>query len=652
MSTSKRRENIVSVNVPQREIDAASSCCDSNMIMCSLVSQSGVSLFIHDFNGNIIQVNQHACDSLGYSREELIKMNIADIELDFDLESAQREWSKICTKFRYTLYGTQRRKDGTTFPVEVILNSSEWGDEKLFLCIVNDLSERLEAETLLKASEERYRTLIENMNEGVLMTDNEDVILFANKRICEIYGYSQDELIGKIGYKILEHPDSAQIVASKKDFRLDGLSDSYEVIGVKKSGELINIAINGAPIRNNSGEVTGTVGIIRDITREREIIKDLISAKERAEQSDKLKSAFINNISHEIRTPMIGILGFGQFLTDPTLSESERIKYFNNVQASSQRLIQTVNDYMDIAMIVSGTVEINPQKLFIKTLVDKLAERCHSECRDKGLDFELVLPVNTSTDIIFSDEELLSKAIQKLIDNALKFTKKGKITFGYETNFGEVSFFVKDTGVGIAKDKLDAIFEVFTQEDTTITRGFEGSGLGLAIAKGLSLILNGTISVSSAKEGGSVFSVSIPYNGANLAIQSKLPLQEKDKNPERPLVLVAEDDETNSAYLEVVLKKAGCNTVRAENGREAVDICRKNPDISLVLMDIKMPVFSGLDATREIRKFRPVLPIVATSSFAQPGDEFHIMSAGCTEYFPKPVKPETLYRLVLKYTRK
>jgi hypothetical protein len=652
MSSSKGNRKVGPFNIPNRKIDPSASCCESNMILCSLVSQSGVSLFIHDFDGKIIQVNQNACDSLGYSQEELLKMNIIDIELDFDLEKAQKEWSKISSDFRHTLNGTQKRKDGTTFPVEVILNCSEKSGEKLFLGIVHDMSERIETENRLKASEERYRTLIETMNEGVLMTDNEDVILFANKRIGEIYGYSPDELIGEIGYEVLEHPDSAQIVASKKDARLDGLSDSYEVIGVKKSGELINIAINGAPIRNNSGEVTGTVGIIRDITREKEIIDDLIAAKERAEQSDKLKSAFINNISHEIRTPMIGILGFGQFLTDPSLTEQERIDYFNNVQASSQRLIQTVNDYMDIAMIVSGTVEVNFKNFFIKPLVDKLAERCLAECRDIGLDFELALPNNPCTDTIYSDEVLLSKAIQKLIDNALKFTKKGKITFGYEFNSGEVSFFIKDTGVGIAKEKLDAIFEVFTQEDTTITRGFEGSGLGLAISKGLTMLLNGKISVSSGKDSGSVFSVSIPTKSDTPLDKCKLPLRENDKNTNRPLVLVAEDDETNSAYLEVVLKRAGCNTVRAVNGQEAVDICRSNPDISLVIMDIKMPVFSGLDATREIREFRPVLPIVATSSFAQPGDEFHIMSSGCTEYLPKPVKPETLYRLVLKYTRK
>jgi CheY-like chemotaxis protein len=162
--------------------------------------------------------------------------------------------------------------------------------------------------------------------------------------------------------------------------------------------------------------------------------------------------------------------------------------------------------------------------------------------------------------------------------------------------------------------------------------------------------------MSTSKRRENVVSVNVPKRKIDAASSccdsNKEGAVQNDKNPERPLVLVAEDDETNSAYMEVVLKKAGCNTVRAENGREAVDICRKNPDISLVLMDIKMPVFSGLDATREIRKFRPVLPIVATSSFAQPGDEFHIMSAGCTEYFPKPVKPETLYRLVLKYIRK
>ncbi len=653
MEVSKGNKHGANVNRSESKVDIETSCYDSHALFYSLVNESGQSLFIHDFQGGIIEVNKFACESLGYSREELLRMSITDIELDFDLEKAQREWSKIEPGSRFTLHGHQRRKDGSVFPVEVRLNYSLWRGEKLFLGLVNDITERLESERLLKAGEERYRTLLETMNEGVLMTDNEDVILYVNRRICEIYGYTQEELIGKIGYEILEHPESATIVASKKEMRLDGLSDTYEVIGVKSDGKLINIAINGAPIRNSSGEVTGTVGIIQDITEKKAILENLIAAKERAEQSDKLKSAFINNISHEIRTPMIGILGFGQFLTDPSLSESERVQYYNNVQASSQRLIQTVNDYMDIAMVVSGTVEVNRKNFAIEPLIERLSERYYTECREKGLVFELVLPGNKSSRIIFSDEELLSKTLQKLLDNALKFTKKGRISFGYEINQNELSFFIKDTGVGIAKEKLDVIFDLFTQEDTKITRGFEGSGLGLAISKGLALLLDGKISVTSTKGIGSVFTVSIPSSIENLTIQNKSPLKkERGELEGKPLVLIAEDDETNFTYMDVVLKKAGCSVVRAVNGKEAIDFCLNKNNISFVIMDIMMPVMSGLDATKEIRKRCPYLPIIATTSFAQTGDEFHIIEAGCTEYISKPIKPEALYRLVLKYIRK
>lgn len=379
-------------------------------------------------------------------------------------------------------------------------------------------------------------------------------------------------------------------------------------------------------------------------------LQDLMLAKEKAVESDKLKTAFIQNISHEIRTPLNGILGFGRLWAESDLSPEEKSRYFRTVERSSSRLMATVNDYIDMAMLVSGTMKTGFANHRLTELFRELLPGLKTVCGQSGLDFTTEFPPGFDGIMLYTDAELLLKILRELSDNAIKFTQKGGITLGCHIGEDHLAFFMRDTGQGIATDKIENIFEMFIQEELAITRGHEGSGLGLTICRGLVSLLGGRIWAESVKGKGSTFYFTIPYHGT---------LAERDQPGEdavpagpsaKPLILIAEDDQSNSEYMEVVISKTGCGYLCARDGAEAVNLCRNHPEITFVMMDIKMPVMNGLEATRQIREFRPGLPIVALTAYAQTGDEQKILAAGCNEYYPKPVQPDILKRLIKKYT--
>ncbi|MDP2235254.1 MAG: PAS domain S-box protein [Bacteroidales bacterium] len=381
--------------------------------------------------------------------------------------------------------------------------------------------------------------------------------------------------------------------------------------------------------------------------KKRSIIEQkLIKAKEKAEESDKLKTAFINNISHEIRTPLNAILGFGGFMAEMELSQEEKKEMLAHVNHSSNRLMNTVTDYMDIAMIVSGTMRVYKKDFQLQAFLEEVIEKTQHLCADKDIVLEIeTLPAAFDL-IINSDREIIRKIMDKLLDNAIKFTHQGKISFGYRMLPGFVELFVQDTGKGIGQHKLEMIFEIFAQEDSSMTRGHEGSGLGLSIADGLVKLLGGTMSVTSEKGKGSIFTFTVPY-GETVVAEKPVALDDKnDIVSGKPLVLIAEDDELSCKLIAKLLKQAGCDYLQARNGLEAVELCKQHPAITLVLMDIKMPVMNGLEATKLIREFHPKLPIIAITAHAQTGDEPRFLAAGCNGYISKPFGKDKLFKLL------
>ncbi len=463
--------------------------------------------------------------------------------------------------------------------------------------------------------------------------ENPNAFKLTFKEVIERYPESDREQVLKAFNEAL---------AAKSDFSI-----VHRIL--TKSGEIRFVQQNAKVVLNDDGNPMRFIGSVIDITERKQAEDELLKAKEKAEESDNLKTAFINNISHEIRTPLNGILGFGEFLSVSDHAPEAKMAMLAFVQNSSNRLMNTMTDYMDMAMIVSETMEVHKKEFLLQTLFEEVIEKTRQLCTVKGISFEAVSQPEYADFTINSDPELISKILNILFDNALKFTEKGIIKCDYKVNNGFLEFFVRDTGKGIEHNKLEMIFSMFTQEDTSLTRGYEGSGLGLSIARGLVTLLGGSISVTSEKGKGSTFTFTIPFRKFEVA-EKPVPVDQVNVTASSiPLILIAEDDESNYQYMEFVLKMFGCDILLAKDGAEAVALCRQRPEITLVLMDIKMPVMNGLEATKLIREFRSDLPIIVTTAYAQTGDEPRFLAAGCTGYLAKPIRKEKLFKLLEKY---
>jgi signal transduction histidine kinase len=371
---------------------------------------------------------------------------------------------------------------------------------------------------------------------------------------------------------------------------------------------------------------------------------ELQAAKEKAEASDRLKSSFINNISHEIRTPLNGILGFTEILADPDLSPDEREQYFAMLNSSSDRLINTITNFLDISLLATSNQKIYKKEIRLTNLMIENTNRFKEACQEKNLLLSLQTPSMDDDLIINTDGELLGKIFNHLIDNAVKFTQQGSITVGYEMKDGELQFFVKDSGIGIYDENRKKIFGYFVQENSANTRGYEGSGLGLTIAKGFIELLDGKIWVVSEKGKGSTFYFSLPMEDsiASHSLQSKN--NNLKTNLEIQTILVAEDDEFNFIYINILLKHDLFKILHAQNGVEAVEFCQTHPEIVLVLMDLKMPVMDGFEATRQIKLLRNNLPVIAVTAYSGTEDQQRALEAGCDDLITKPLKKDFLYK--------
>jgi len=532
----------------------------------------------------------------------------------------------------------------------IVPELNEDGRVDSILIVARDISEHKLAEIALKKSEERLRDIIFSTADWVWEVDEQGRYTYSSQRDIDLFDVAPDEIIGKTPFDFMPAEEAKRIAAIFSDIVSNKLPiKDLENWNIGKDGNPVCLLTNGLPILDYEGKLMGYRGVDKNITERKHAEQELITAKEKAEVSDRLKTAFINNISHEIRTPLNGILGFGQFLADSELTIEERSEYYALLRQSSNRLTNTVSDYIDMARIVSGTMEVHQKNFLLQPLFKEIIENTKLLCAEKKIGFEAVIPTEPANITLFSDGEFIRRTVNILLDNALKFTMEGSINCGYVITLGYLECFVQDTGVGIAPDKIEIIFDMFSQEDASTTRGYDGSGLGLTIAKGLVKLLGGTIQVVSEKGKGSIFTFTVPYK---VPAQSETPSITKTRESNdirKQLVLIAEDEESNYMYMQVVMKMIGCKHIHAVNGAEAVEMCKQNKEITLVLMDIKMPVMNGLEATQLIHEFRPELPIIATTAYAQTGDEHRFLEAGCDGFLPKPVKKDTLTALLQKY---
>ena len=389
---------------------------------------------------------------------------------------------------------------------------------------------------------------------------------------------------------------------------------------------------------------------MHDITDRRNAIEALKLAKDKAEASDKLKTSFLNNISHEVRTPLNGILGFAEIMSQPYLSENDRKESLAMLFESSDRLLNTITNYMDISLITSGAISLYKKDFSPDQLLREIFSKNKMLCSMKNLDLSLNISEQAEKISVCSDPDILRKIVSQLLNNAIKFTEKGSIDYGYSIHTHELEFFVKDTGIGIGKESLKKVFEHFIKEDRGPLKMTEGSGLGLSISKGLIELLGGKIWVESEKGKGSAFYFTLPVEKiSNSNIKSPNTDTQEIKSKSNS-ILVAEDDEINFFYLKSLLaQNTKSEIIHASNGKEAIEKFLQNPDIGLILMDIKMPVMDGLEATRQIKAINPNIPVIAITAYAMAGDEARIEDAGCDYYLTKPIKKKLLFEKMAEY---
>ncbi len=375
---------------------------------------------------------------------------------------------------------------------------------------------------------------------------------------------------------------------------------------------------------------------------------ELIIAKEKAEASDRLKAAFINNISHEIRTPLNGILGFGQMLAEYDLLPEEKEEYLEMMNRSSNRLINTITDYMDIALLNSGSLEVTKSDFDPAHLIHQVRDKFEGPCKSKGLTLTTLVPEIISNPIINADRSLIAKVLNHLVDNAVKFTSGGSVTLGFVLQDNSILFNVNDTGVGIDEKNNDQIFHHFMQEDSTTTRGHEGSGLGLTIAKGISDLLGGKMWFTSEKNKGTSFYFSLPGVALPIGGQELINTDRLDDHRSHTL-LVVEDDDINYKYLNILLKHPNIHLIHVKNGTDAIECCRCQPEIDMVLMDLKIGEVDGFEATRQIKAYRKDLPVIAVTAYSGIKEKEYAQQSGCNAFLIKPVKRELLYSKLSEY---
>lgn len=506
----------------------------------------------------------------------------------------------------------------------------------------------LEDITTSKLAEEKHRQSEANLTRtieespfGIRILSPEGTTLYANTTLLWIFGFKSLNDFNLIPVSKWYTPESYTAYLDREARRKNNeeIELDYEVSIVNRESEIKHLLIHRKQIIWN-GKLNEQV-IYQDITDKKQSEAELIRAKEKAEESDRLKSAFLANISHEIRTPMNGILGFVDLLKTPELSTENQQEFIEVIDQCAERLLVVIDDLIDISSIEAGDISLRVNDVNLNKLIVDLYWQFKPNFSSKNLSFSYCTGLPDEDCIVQTDRDRLNQILTNLIRNGLKFTDEGRVEFGYSAYDSTLLFFVKDTGIGISEEKKEIIFERFMQGSMSYNRDYEGAGLGLTISKAFVELFGGKIWLDSELNKGTTFWFDIPLNLSQPNKNSASP--ELIRLPNQNIqVLVAEDDRNSRHIIKRMLEKSVENIFFANNGQEAVDMVRLYPAINLVLMDLKMPVMDGYEATRQIKELRPELTIIAQSAFIFPEDKDKALAVGCSHFLAKPIRLETL----------
>ncbi len=635
---------------------------------------------------NIIDLNESALMMFGYEKpSDVIGARLID-QL-FKEDERKKLHESLTNGFQHPCEITGILNDGTTLPVEVLGRSIVYKGETHTVLAIRDLTERKRAQRALVDSEEKYRLIAENITDIIFKIDLDFNFTYISSSIFTTLGYTVEEAMNMSVREFFPRNDLGRltrIIALQKklffesDFRvLEPVS--FDARLIKKDGDRVWMHASAKIVPSTAGKPVEILGICRNIDElkkaqielrenEKRLIEQnieyerlndelidlnmkLIAAKEKAEESDKLKSSFLANMSHEIRTPMNSIIGFSKLCLRDQLEEDKRKLYAGYVIENGEQLLSIVNDILDLSKIEAGQIKIKPVVFCLNGLIDNLFLNCQQH-NTKGLLLLHKKGLPDSLCQVWGDKVRINQVLSNLLNNAMKFTAKGHIRMGYSLTDRYIQFSVEDTGIGIKPEHQTAIFERFRQADPETTRIYGGTGLGLAICKKLVEMMDGRIWLESEPGKGSVFSFTIPYVPAEkdfATTDNGAASDSQENRSSRPSVLIAEDEESNFIFLNEILKENKYNVLWARTGKDAVDIALSNMEIKLVLMDVKMPGMDGFTATRLIKEKRPRLPVVAQTAFAMISDRETALANGCDDYIAKPIDQELLLKILSRF---
>jgi len=512
---------------------------------------------------------------------------------------------------------------------------------------IMDNASRKQAEQTLRKSEERFHGIFNNLQDAFFQVDLSGNISLVNPAAVTIFGYhSAEEMVGKPAAML--YADIEDRTRLLNEMSENGSVADYLIVGKKQDGTTFWTSMN-VQFKYENGQISCTEGLVRDITEKKQMLNDLIKAKEKAEESDRLKSAFLANMSHEIRTPMNGILGFIELLKEPNLSGKDQKAYIQVIEESGDRMLNLMNNLIDISRIESGETKVQISSFNIKKQLDNVYKFFVHEANRKGLKLICNFKISPNNTVIESDMQKLDAILINLVKNAIKFTRQGTVEFGCTRQGNNFRFFVKDSGVGIDSGYQQIIFDRFRQANESLSRPYEGAGLGLSISRAFIDALGGKIWVESEVGKGSTFYFILP---ANIKEKDEYPVQrafETNKTKilkEEFTVLIVEDDDTSMDYLEIVAGTFCRKLLKARTGNEAVEIFYANQDVNLILMDIKLDGMDGFEATRQIRQFNKEVVIIAQTAYSMIGDKEKALEAGCNDYISKPINKDELMDLI------
>ncbi|HSV87166.1 MAG TPA: PAS domain S-box protein [Bacteroidales bacterium] len=514
---------------------------------------------------------------------------------------------------------------------------------------IEDITERKTAQEEIIRNRDRLLTFFEEDISADYISSPDGMLFLCNDTYLKLFGFSSKEEAYKTSVSELYKNKSHREIFLSELKKLGKVSN-YELDFVSRQGANIHAVINASGEFDYKGNLIQIRGYINDITVQKRIMEQLILAKEKAEESNKLKTAFLANMSHEIRTPMNGILGFSDLLKEPDLTDSEKQIFIDIIRKSGQRLLKTVNDLIDVSKVEAGIMDLELSTVNINDQLVELYNFFKPEIERKRLEISYFAPLPNDQANIVTDNLKFHAVLSNLLQNAVKFTQKGYVQIGYERTSETLTFYVKDSGVGIPLHRQQAIFERFVQADSENRQAYQGAGLGLAIAKSYVEMMGGAIWVESKPGKGSTFYFNLPVKGVPLPnIAQKKSSRKKRSNFDLKLkVLIADDDSATVSLLERTLKPMAKEILSASNGKETVELALENPDVDLILMDISMPEMNGYEATRYIREFNKDVIIIAQTAFALHGDPGKAIEAGCNGHVSKPIELEGLKSLILQ----